>query len=161
MYVPRCDLSEPVMEKQDTLGNWTQVVSTPHFLHRCWTSTCLSLRAGLRCVCLREELWQPELETQAPGEHSPCKLFSLYTNHQEREPDKGGFSFSLFFYCCFKYSCLHSDPHSPPAQPFLLPTLDPTSIWFCPCVLYRCSWKSGKGGFNWDGSTEAWGVPPL
>ena len=34
----------------------------------------------------------------------------------------------------------------PPAPPFHpshspLPTLGPTPLWFCPCVLYTCSWK--------------------
>ena len=42
----------------------------------------------------------------------------------------------------FKYICLHFPLTTPPSpQPSPLPTLDPTPLWFCPCVLYRCSWK--------------------
>ena len=32
-------------------------------------------------------------------------------------------------------------PFPPPSQPSPSPTLTPTSLWFCPCVFYRCSWK--------------------
>ena len=32
-------------------------------------------------------------------------------------------------------------PPLPPPQPFPLPTLFPTPPWFCPCVLYTCSWR--------------------
>ena len=28
-----------------------------------------------------------------------------------------------------------------PPQPFPPPILNPTPLWFCPCVLCRCSWK--------------------
>ena len=31
--------------------------------------------------------------------------------------------------------------HSPRSQPSLPPIPDPTPTWFCPCVLYTCSWK--------------------
>ena len=39
------------------------------------------------------------------------------------------------------YLSLFSPHDSPPPQPSPLPTLDPTHLWFCPCVLYTCSWK--------------------
>ena len=37
----------------------------------------------------------------------------------------------------FRYSCLHLPPTS--AIPTSLPWVHPP--WFCPCVLYNCSWK--------------------
>ena len=54
------------------------------------------------------------------------------------------FLFNLFFYIfllLFKYSCLHFPPLPPSPQPSPPSTLDPTTLWFCPCVHYRCSWK--------------------
>ena len=38
---------------------------------------------------------------------------------------------TFFFLLLFKYNCLHFP------QPSLLPTLDPTLLWFIPYVLYR------------------------
>ena len=32
-----------------------------------------------------------------------------------------------------------STHHSPPPHPSPLPTLGPTPLWLCPCVLYICS----------------------
>ena len=29
--------------------------------------------------------------------------------------------------------------HSPATQPFPPPSPDPTTTWFCPCILYSCS----------------------
>ena len=51
-----------------------------------------------------------------------------------------------FFLLSFKYHCLHFPTTTPPnplpqPQPSPLPTLDLNPFWFCPCVLYRCSWK--------------------
>ena len=48
--------------------------------------------------------------------------------------------FFNIFYCCSS-TVVSSPHHSPPPQPPPLPTLDPTPLWFCPCVLYTCSWK--------------------
>ena len=44
------------------------------------------------------------------------------------------------FLLLFKYSCLYFSPTTTPQpQPSSLPTLDPTSLQCCPCVLYTCS----------------------
>ena len=49
----------------------------------------------------------------------------------------------LLFYICFlffKYSGLHFSPHhSLPPQQSLPPTLDSSTLWLFPCVLYKCS----------------------
>ena len=50
------------------------------------------------------------------------------------------FYFLTFFYCCSSTVAYISLPPLSP-QPSPLPTFDPTLLWFCPCVLYRCSWK--------------------
>ena len=49
------------------------------------------------------------------------------------------FLFSTFFNCCSSTVVSISPHHSSPPQPFPLPTLDCTPVWFCPCVLYTCS----------------------
>ena len=51
------------------------------------------------------------------------------------------FFFFYFFLLLCKYSCLHFPPPLPPTPP--IPTSHPWSypLWFCPCVLYTCSWK--------------------
>ena len=54
-------------------------------------------------------------------------------------------TFFFIFYIILCYSitvaCIFSPPHYPtPAKPASLPCFHP-SLWFCPCVLYRSSWK--------------------
>ena len=49
------------------------------------------------------------------------------------------FKYLLLCYLFFKYSGLHFPTTSLPPQPSLPPTLDPKSLWLCPCVLYTCS----------------------
>ena len=50
--------------------------------------------------------------------------------------------FFLTFFIVVPVQLSPSFPHhSHPPQPSPLPTLDPTFLWFCPCVLYSCSWK--------------------
>ena len=45
----------------------------------------------------------------------------------------------LIFYCCSS-TVVSVFPHLfPQPQPSPPPTLDPNSLWFCPCVLYTCS----------------------
>ena len=45
----------------------------------------------------------------------------------------------MYFIFLFFFQFPHH--HSPPPQPSPPLTPDPTPLWFCPCVLYTCSWK--------------------
>ena len=47
----------------------------------------------------------------------------------------------FFFYCCSSTVVSISPASFPPTHPSPPPTLYPTPLWLCPCVLYTCSWK--------------------
>ena len=51
------------------------------------------------------------------------------------------FYFFHIFYCCSSTVVFISPTTPPPPQLSPLSTLDPTPVWFSPCVLYRYSWK--------------------
>ena len=51
--------------------------------------------------------------------------------------------FLHFLNCCSStVASISPHHHSPPSQPSPPPTLHPTPLWCCPCVLYTCSWKA-------------------
>ena len=69
---------------------------------------------------------------------------SLNPSGKSHEKHAGEITFFLNF--CFIVVQVQLSPFFPsplpsPPQPSTLPTLDPTLLWFCPCVLYMCSWK--------------------
>ena len=87
------------------------------------------------------------VKSWGPMEFSP--LGCIIEKQQRLVPDNKFWSF--FFYYFLNYFNFFivvqvqlspfSPHHSPPSQPSSLPTLNPTPLWFCPCVLYTCSWK--------------------
>ena len=74
----------------------------------------------------------PEGKTSGPLPHNLSLFFKYICNVY----------FLNFFYCCSStFVSIFPSPLPHPPQPSTLPTLDPTPLWFCPGVLYRCSWK--------------------
>ena len=67
---------------------------------------------------------------------SPISLFFVLES-----ASKFYFIFFTFFIVVQVQLSPFSPHHSFPLQPAPLPTLDPTCLWFGPCVLYTCSWK--------------------
>ena len=47
----------------------------------------------------------------------------------------------LLYFLLFNYSCLHFHLTTTPTPPILASHPRTYPLWFCPCVLYRCSWK--------------------
>ena len=81
----------------------------------------------------------PHVVTSIPG---PDTVWNTWYDAQHRESVQCSFPV-LFFHCCsITVVCIYplllppnrSQTHPPP---LLLP-----SPWFCPCVLYSCSWAS-------------------
>ena len=50
------------------------------------------------------------------------------------------FCFTLFYCCSITVVCIFPTIPPTPAKPTSLPCFHPLP-WFCPCVLYSCSWK--------------------
>ena len=84
---------------------------------------------------------------QSWGSWGHCRIYCVNFDFKETKFLKISFIYLIFyslklFILLFKYSCLlflpTTAPH--PSHPHVPPMI-PTPLWFCPCVLYRCSWK--------------------
>ena len=75
------------------------------------------------------------------AEHPFIYLWALCMSSLEKCLFKSLAHFFIFiFYCCSSTVVSIFAHHSPPPpQPYPPPTLDPTHLWLCPCVLYTCS----------------------
>ena len=92
-------------------------------LHSFSTSLCSNQNAVFCRLLQLRPLWNNSFETDIK-----LSIFTVYI--------------LMFFYCCSSTAVsIPPPPLLPPTSPAPLPTLDPTPLWFCPCVLYRCSWK--------------------
>ena len=87
-------------------------------------------------LSLLQDCWAPA-ETNLEHKLKCSHLFGMWARKHWYE---SGEKFSFLNLIVFQvYFSPFYPSHSPPPQPSLLPNLDPTLLWFYPCIPYRCS----------------------